>query len=319
MSILGTILPLFALILLGFVSIRTGYIAAAHMRPVSEFVMKVALPALIFRAVTTLPLDETLNWRFIGAYAAGSLAVFLLGLAVARHAMGLELGRAAMAALGMSGSNSGFMGYPIALSVVGSGAGALLAQCLIVENVLIIPLTLALGAVASGGKGLQAALHALRGLISNPIIVALLSALAVAVTGLPLPGLVTEAIAMLARVAPPIALFVLGGTIAALSTTGVRAQAGVIVAGKLLFHPLAVLTALWLVPDIPQWMRVGGVIFAAVPMISVYPLFGQRVGAEILTATALLIAVSLSFFTLTLWIGGLEMLAPGGLVPADGG
>jgi malonate transporter and related proteins len=308
MSVVTTIVPLFLLIVLGFVSIRAGYIAAGHIRPVGDFVIKVALPALIFQAVTSLPLAEALDWRFIGAYGAGSMAAFAVGLVVARRAMGQGPAPAGIVALGMSGSNSGFMGYPIALSVVGAGAGPLLAQCMVVENVLIIPLALALAEGAGRGRGWRALVQALRGLVSNPIIMALIAALAVSATGLRLPAMLDEAIGMLARIAPPIALFVLGGTVAALPMAGVRAPAAAIVAGKLVLHPLAVLAALWAMPGIEPWMLVGGVIFAAAPMLSIYPLFGQRAGIEMLTATALLIAVLASFVTMTLWIAGMTAL-----------
>ncbi len=305
MSVLLTILPLFAVIALGFVSIRTGYISAAHIRPVGDFVIKVALPALIFQAVTALPVDEALNWRFIGAYAGGSLAVFTVGLVLARHVMRLHLGAAAMVGLGMSTSNSGFMGYPIALTVIGAGAGPLLAQCMVVENVLMLPLALALAEGAGRGHGWRAVARAMRGVLSNPIILALFAALTVSATGLPVPAVIDEAIGMLARIAPPVALFVLGGTVAALPMAGVRANAGMIVLGKLILHPLAVLAALLVTPGIDGWMLVGGVIFAAAPMLSIYPLFGQRVGIEMLTATALLIAVAASFLTLSAWITGM--------------
>ncbi len=308
MALLATILPLFTLIALGFAAVRTGYVEPAHTRPLGDFVMKIALPTLIFDAVTGLPAGETLNWRFIGAYAAGSLIAFGAGLWIARRVMGFDMAAGAMVGLGMAGSNSGFMGYPIALGVIGAGAAPLLAQAMVVENVLMIPLALALSARA-GGAGRAAGLQALRSVFANPIILALMAGLAFSLAGLGLPAVLAGAVDMLAGVAPPIALFVLGATIAQLPMAGVRANAGVIVAGKLVLHPLAVLAALGLTPGIDGWVLLGGVIFAAAPMMSVYPLFGARAGIEMLSATALLIAVLASFATLSLWIAGVGRLA----------
>ncbi len=308
MGLLTTILPLFALIALGFAALRGGYVDPGHTRPLGDFLMKIALPALIFDAVTGLPPGDALNWRFIGAYAAGSLVAFGAGLVIARRVMGFDMAAGAMVGLGMSGSNSGFMGYPIALGVIGAGAAPMLAQAMVVENVLMIPLALALSARV-GNTGRAAGLQALRGVFANPIILALLAGLAFSLAGLALPGVLSDAVGMLAGVAPPIALFVLGATIAQLPMSGVRANAGVIVAGKLVLHPLAVLAALWLTPGIDGLVLLGGVIFAASPMMSVYPLFGARGGIEMLSATALLIAVLASFATLSLWIAGVGRLA----------
>ena len=307
MTLLSTILPLFLLIALGFVAVRVGYVDRAHSRPLGDFVMKIALPALIFDAVTGLPPGEALNWRFIGAYAAGSLVAFGAGLWLARRVMRFDLAAGAMVGLGMSGSNSGFMGYPVALGVIGAGAAPLLAQAMVVENVLMIPLALALSA-GRGTGGRAVALRALGGVAANPIILALLAGLVFSVAGLRLPAVIGSSVGMLAGVAPPIALFVLGATIAQLPMAGVRGNAAMIVAGKLVLHPLAVLAALWLTPGIDGRVLLGGVILAAAPMMSVYPLFGARGGIEMLSATALLIAVLASFATMSLWIAGIGRL-----------
>ena len=64
----------------------------------------------------------------------------------------------------------------IALGFVGEGAASLLAQAMLVENVLMIPLALALLAGA-GPTGRLKALKVLRGVAANPIMLALLAAL----------------------------------------------------------------------------------------------------------------------------------------------
>ncbi|PQO23138.1 permease [Rhodobacteraceae bacterium WD3A24] len=306
MSVLSTILPLFALIVLGFGCVRAGYIPAAHIRPIGDFVIKVALPALIFNAVSGLSLGEALNPGFLAAYGGASALVFAAALAFARRVPGADIGTAGVVALGMACSNSGFMGYPLALNVIGPEAAALLAQTMVVENIVIIPAALMLAEARGGGHGWRAAWRAVRGGLRNPILIALGAALAVSVSGLALPEFLGEAIAMLSNVASPIALFVLGGTLASLSMAGVRGLAAVIVTGKLVLHPVAVFAGLMLVPGLDDWMIAGGTLFAAVPMLSIYPLLGSRAGAEMLSATALLMAVVVSFVTLSVWIAALE-------------
>lgn len=196
MTLLVTILPLFTLIALGFLALRVGYVDRAHSRPLGDFVMKVALPALIFDAVTGLAPGEALNWRFIGGYAAGSLVAFGAGLWIARRVMRLDMAAGAMVGLGMAGSNSGFMGYPVALGFIGAGAASLLAQAMVVENVLMIPLALALSAGA-GPTRRQTALQALRSVAANPIMLALLAGLVFSVAGLRLPDVIASSVDML--------------------------------------------------------------------------------------------------------------------------
>ncbi|WP_265518663.1 AEC family transporter [Nitratireductor luteus] len=300
MAILPSILPLFAVIIVGFIAIRSGYVVAEQIKPVSDFVVKIALPALIFNALTSVPLAEAVSWSFMAAYAGGSMFIFLFGMLAARNLLGMETGHSALAGLGMANSNSAFMGYPIALTVIGAPAGALLAQCMIIENLALIPLAMAIAdsARAGGGNGWRPALgQAARNVVRNPIILAMLAAVLVTVVGLPVPGVISSAIDMLARIAAPIALFVIGGTLASLPLAGVYRRVSLIVAGKLLLHPLIIFAALSLAPGISETTFIGGVIFASVPMLSIYPLLGQRSGMVLVTATALLVATVLSFIT----------------------
>lgn len=305
LAILQVTVPIFLLIGLGFGAVRVALLEAADVGALSRFVLRFAIPALIFQAVSTAPLDETLNRGFLGAYALGSLAAFAVGLAGARLRAGEPLGPAALHGLGASSSNSGFMGYPVATVVIGAPAAApLLAQCMIVENFLMIPLAMAL-ADAGGGRGVLAALASVaRGLVRNPIVLGLAAGLAVAVSGLSPPAPVGEAIALLAGIAPPVALFVIGGTLASLPVRGAYRQVAGIVAGKLVLHPLAVFAALALAPGVDATTLAGGVLFASVPMLSIYPILGQRHGREMLCATALFAATLASFFTISalIWL-----------------
>jgi len=62
--------------------------------------------------------------------------------------------------------------------------------------------------------------------------------------------------------------------------------------------------ALLVLPPIAPYLAICGVTIAAMPMLSIYPLFGHRYGHPHLTSAALLSAVALSFLTIstTLWL-----------------
>ncbi len=107
---------------------------------------------------------------------------------------------------------------------------------------------------------------------------------------------------MLANAAGPAALFVIGGALFGLQVKGMARDVGQIVIGKLLIHPLAILIAFLLIPGIDPLYIVGAVLFSAAPMISIYPLLGQRYGLGGVSAAAMLVATIASFFTLSLII-----------------
>lgn len=298
MSLLAAIIPLFAIIALGYVAVGTSYVPAGHVGPVADVVARIALPALIFQGLTGAPLGETVNPAYLVGYAGGSLAAFGAGLAIFLRVYGLSLPQGALVAVGMACSNSGFMGYPIALGLLGPDATILLAQCLIVENLMIIPLALVLGAGSGEGGGLAALRTSLLGMLRSPIVLALLAALAFTSLGLRLPAPLQATLDMLARISAPIALLVVGGTLATLPRGGIWGRVAVVAGGKLLLHPSAVALGLWLTGTEERWAD-GGVLYAAMPMLTIYPILASRVGLAGLAAPALLLAVVLSFATIT--------------------
>lgn len=87
---------------------------------------------------------------------------------------------------------------------------------------------------------------------------------------------------------------------------------GLVVLGKLVLHPLAVLLFLLLLPDPSPMMIAGGLLFASAPMISVYPLFGQTYGQGETSAAALMVGTLCAFVTLSLLLWTLTLL---GLLP----
>lgn len=303
MDLLAIIGPIFLVIGAGFVAVRTGYVPAPALRPLAEFVIRVALPALIIASFVRTPLAAIIRPDYVAGYALGSLATFGVAILVARRGFGMALDRAAVLALGMAASNSGFMGYPVAEGLFGAQvAGLFLAQCMIVENLLLLPL----GTSLQGGGSVWSTLRGtLAGMVRNPIVIALAAGLALSAARVRLPGEVLGALDLLRQISAPLALFVLGGTLAALPLGGMLRPVAVVTAGKLVLHPALVFAAMTLVGADPG-LRAAATLFAAMPMLTIFPILAQRAGAQGLAAAALVAATALSFVTLafvTGWLG----------------
>ncbi len=121
---------------------------------------------------------------------------------------------------------------------------------------------------------------------------------------------------MLATASSPVALFVIGGSLVGLQVRGMIGDVALIMLGKLLLHPLAILAALMLLPPIDPTLQLALLTMASVPMLSIYPILGQRYGHEDVCAAALLATTAVSFVTvsLVLWLAGASLMAtaPGG-------
>lgn len=303
LTILAITTPIFLLIGLGYGLGRSGLLTPEQFRGVGKLAAYVALPCLVVRSLTASTVGQVLNPRYVTAYAGGSLLVLALGLAIGLIVRRRSLSVAALRSLGMSSSNSAFIGFPVALQLLGPVAGVALALNVLIENLIVIPTALA---AAEMGRGERASVprtigRTLVSLLKTPIITSVLVGMVMVLTGLTPPQPVARVIDMLAAIAAPLALLVIGGSLVGLQFKGLAITFGIIGVGKLVLHPLAVLGAMALM-DVQGPLRSAGLVIAAAPMLSSLPVLAQRYGDEGPCAAALLATTMASFVTLSVWL-----------------
>ena len=305
-TILAITGPIYIVMAIGFFAGRARIFSGPDMRVLGTFVVKFALPALLFTALSQRPIADIVNGRYLGAYAAGSLIVFLAAVAYSRFIRRKRMSFSVLIGLGMSFSNSGFVGYPIALQILGPPAAVALAMCMIVENVLMFPLALVLAEMDrdSVQRWDQILLQSLAGLVRNPLILAIFAGFMVSLLGIQLSEPLVRTVNMLAMASTALALFVIGGSLVGLKVRSVLGDVVEVAIGKLLLHPLAVFGMLWLLAPVDEHLRMAALIYASMPMLSIYPILAQRYHHEGFCAAALLVATLLSFLTVTgvLWV-----------------
>ena len=305
LQILSVTAPIFILIGIGFLATRAQLVTREQIRGMGSFVITLALPALIIKGMAQKPFHEIVNIQFLLAYAGGSLASFGLGFIAFRKRLKHDVRSSAMSGLGMSASNSGFIGYPVAAMVVGPPAALGVAMAIMVETIVMIPMALALAETSqhAGAPRMVILLRTARRLTKSPLIIAITIGLALSLLELRLPLIGMQVIDMLAGASAPVALFVIGGTLYGLKARGLMADILQIAAGKLVAHPIAVFVAFLMAPSVDPALKTAGLLFASAPMLSLYPIFGQRYGLEERCAAALLVSTVLSFATISLLIG----------------
>lgn len=310
LAILAITGPIYITIALGYLLTRRGLFARADMRVLGQFVIRLALPALLFNALAQRKVGDILNGRYLLVYALGSLVTLGLGLLWARRGARQDATTSVYYAMGMSCSNNGFVGYPVALLVLGPVASVMLGLNMIVENLLLIPLLLALAEISgeAGGRWPVVLRQALAALVRNPMVLGLLAGFAVSLLEWKMPSPMERTLTLFAQSSAALSLFVIGGSLAGLQLAGLRGPVVQIALGKLLLHPAAVVAVLLLceaagmVPMEPA-LRTGVVLAAASPMFGIYPILAQKTGHDGLAAGALLGATVASFFTISalLW------------------
>ena len=299
--------PIFILIGLGFASSLSGLFTRTQIAGMGSFVINFALPALVIKALAEKPIGEVLNSDYLIAYSAGSLLVFAAGLWFSLKVRKESLASSTITALGMSASNSAFIGYPIVFMVVGPIAAVALALNMLIENLIMLPLALALSVTdgeKQNGQSRGTVLWAMATRTAkNPIIISLAIGLGLSISRIPIPSILFKVIDMLALASAPVALFVIGAALYGLRPQGLLLDLAQVSFGKLILHPAAVVAIFLLFPDGDPQMKIAGVLMASAPMMSIYPIVGQRVGLEGRCSAALVCATVISFITISVLVG----------------
>ena len=311
LDILGITGPIYIAIFLGFVTVRRGWFSAADIRAFGKFVLHLALPSMLFNALVRRPIADILVPGYVLAYLAASLVVVAGGLFWRRRLCGEAPSTAVVQVMGMVCSNSGYVGFPILLLTLAPVAGVALALNMVVENLIVIPLLLALAerGRGEGGAWWQVVRQSLARLARNPLILGLAAGLLVALTGWQLPQPLQRTVDLFAAASAALSLFVIGGSLVGLPLRGmVRAVAPVVVV-KLLVFPAFVFLAVQALPllgfaPLSLPLQQAAVLMAAMPMMGIYPVLALQYGLQGLAASAMLVATVVSFATinLLLWV-----------------
>ena len=75
-AILEFVVPLFAVIFLGFFAGRAGFLGEAGIRGLGAFVFNFAIPPHVFRLMAETELDQITEWGFLGGYFLAQSLVF---------------------------------------------------------------------------------------------------------------------------------------------------------------------------------------------------------------------------------------------------
>ena len=305
-TVLSTTGTIFFIIAIGYLAVDRKVFSREALQVLGKYVVNLALPALIFRALSGRGLNEISNVGYLGGYLLGSLTVLMVGYFVSRHLWKTSPISSTFDATGMACANSGFVGYPLLVMVLPSIAPTALALNMVVENLVIIPLVLILAerATAPTMNGRSLAKLIFHRVSTNPIVLAMVAGIAVAVFNLPIPVFASNGIDLIAQSSIAVSLFVIGGTVAGISIKSVGKRVFGVVLGKLVFLPIAVWVGFSIMAlvgagvDDPNLQK-AAIIMAATPAMSIYPVLAQRYGQEEQAATAMLLMTAMSFFTIS--------------------
>jgi len=310
--------PFFGLVACGWLAARLGVLPLSAIPGLNAFTLYFALPALLFRLGAGGSLLHGLSATALLVYGAAALLMIALVWRIERpQRRTLD---AAFAALTTVFPNSGFMGLPLLMGLLGASAAGPIACTLLVDIFIASSICLALAHAAEhAGHPLQAARDALRPVLGNPLPWAIAAGAAASLSGWAPRGALDQSLQMLAQAASPVALFALGAMVERarhapapaaspqnlkpLSAAPATAPITALALLKLVVHPLLVgllgraAQALGMPLSQPAWLAL--VLTAALPCASNVLLLAERHGANAGRFARLVVATTaLSFVSL---------------------
>ena len=320
LSILAITFPFFALVLAGYLAGRRRMLPFEAISGLNTFVLFFALPCLLYRFGASTPIAQLLDPVAVATWLLCALLVVAGTVKFSMNAR-IRWNDASFGALVAAFPNTGFMGVPLLVALLGARAAGPAILTILIDLVVTSSLCIGLSRLDGADEhgAAEAAKKALKGVALNPMPWAiLLGGLASAAAWKPYAP-VMNTIGLLADAASPVALFTIGAVLARSQFVGSQTEHAPLPARdfvpvslvKLLLHPLLV----W---GVGMAVRAAGlpldaftlhvmVLVAALPSASNVSLLAERFGADTgRIARIILLTTAAAFLTFSAAVALLE-------------
>jgi len=314
-DVLSLALPFFGLILLGFASGRFVQLPEAGLAWLNYFIIYIALPPLFFQLVSRTPFEQLANGRFILVTTISTAVTFYIAIGIGLWFRRGNLPEATIAGIVGGYANVGYMGPGLTLAALGSAAAVPTALIFTFDSTFFfaaVPLLMAISGVGRE-SGLRMTLNVLRRVFTHPFIVATMLGVLFAALQIRPPAAIDKILEYLANAAAPCALFTLGVTVALRPLTSAPGEIPVLVAIKLVLHPLIAWVLLSAVGGFePVWVYTAILMAALPPALNAYVMARQYEVYIAQSSAGILIGTLTSIVTVTvlLYMIQHDMIAP---------
>jgi malonate transporter and related proteins len=307
LQILLITFPFFALVLCGYIAARRGLLPQAAIPGLNSFVLYFALPCMLYRFGASTPIAQLLDPVLFGVYVLCAIVMVSFTIAVTLSQR-IDWNNAAFGALVAAFPNTGFMGVPLLVALLGAKAAGPAIITIVVDLIITSSLCIALSRLDTADKhGASTALrNALKGVASNPMPWAIAAGAVTSLLGLQLYKPFMQTIGLLADAASPVALFTIGAVLARSQMANTQPSPWVdyvpVALAKLLLHPILVLlvgsSAISLGLPLDKFSFTVIVLVAALPSASNVSLLAEKFGANNgRIARIILVSTALAFLT----------------------
>jgi len=303
-ALLDVILPVFLVIGAGYVAVWRRWLSEDGVDGLMNFTQNFAIPALLFKAISSLDLGAHFDLALLVSFYTGSITGFLAGLLAGRYLFGRAWEDSVAIGFCCLFANSVMLGLAITENAYGTSA--------LGPNYAIValhsPICYGIGitameiARARGTPARHIPGKVLRAMFRNALVIGIMLGAFVNVTDLPLPSVAVSALDLVVRTALPCALFGMGGVLFRYRPDGDFRIIAFVCFVSLILHP-SITYSLGRVNDLSSGALRSAVLTASMaPGINTYVFANMYGVAKRVAASSVLIATALSILTIWVWL-----------------
>jgi malonate transporter and related proteins len=313
-AVLNSALPIFALILTGFICGFFGVFDKTATDNLNRFAIYLALPSLMFTAMSRITPDQIRQFGFAGAFFGGFAVTFAVAFAISRL-RGRRVANASIEGLDAGYSNVGFMGIPMCLLVFGpeSAPASIIATLFTACVLFLFAIVIVEIDLQKAVSVWSTAARVARAILTSPLFVAPVAGLAVGLSGTSVPAPFTSFTTLLGGAASPAALVCIGLFLAQerVVTHDLR-SISILVALKLILQPaVTALLAFYVFSMPPLWSH-SAVILSALPIgsgpFTIAKLYGLEAGVTSGSILASHVFAVLTVSLLVAWLSQVQSM-----------
>lgn len=303
-ALLDVILPVFLVIGFGYLSVWRKWFPISGVDGLMKFTQNIAIPCLLFKALSELDLGQSFDWRLLTSFYSGAFICFLLGMFGARYVFKRDWQDSVAIGFCCLFSNSVMLG--LAITERAYGAAALASNFAIVA--MHAPFCYGVGITAMeiarnpGPLSWRLIKTILKAMFNNALLIAILLGLFFNLFSISLPTVASDALAMMTRVALPTALFAMGGVLYQYRPVGDMRPISMVVVITLLVHPALV----WVFGNTLNLttgpFRSAVLTSAMAPGINTYVFANMYNRAKRVAASGVLFSTAVSILTVWGWL-----------------
>ena len=204
-------LPLFILILLGFLAVKLGRWQKTVTDSLTKFTFYIAFPIMLFQIMSHFSEQSEIDIKLLLVFFGGSFIVFAIGCLIASKVFKLNGSQSTLFAMGGIYTNTVFVGIPIIKMLLGDQAIPIVAIIVIFNALILWTLaTVSIEFVQMGKLSGRSFIKALKNVSKNPIIIGIFTGIVVNYIGLPIPNFINQSTKMVSDMTAPLSLIVLG-------------------------------------------------------------------------------------------------------------